>query len=38
MYFKYLKDAMEYAEKYRKGMKNVFRYDNEMKMFYISPI
>lgn len=29
---------MEYAEKYRKGMKNVFRYDNEMKMFYISPI
>ena len=38
MYFKYLKDAMEYAEKYRKGMKIVFRYDNVVKMFYISPI
>lgn len=29
---------MKYAEKYRKGKKSVFRYDNEMKMFYISPV
>lgn len=38
MYFKYLKDARKYAEKYLKGDHYVYRYDNDMKMYYISSL
>ena len=38
MYFKYLKDAVEYAKKYLKDKRCVYRFDSDMKMYYISPV
>ncbi len=38
MYFKHLKDARKYAEKHLKGKHYVYRYNNDMKMYYISSL
>ncbi len=37
IYFKYLKDCMEYRDKYYKGKNYAIRYDFERSMYYVSP-